>query len=163
MVLLGVGIIAALAVAMSAAGLAANRLPLADPPGLLARLSVYLTRNVAETGHGSGFPELAPLSLQGDPEFSLERIADAFRSLGWEDVALDLEAQRVTAVVRSRVFGFRDDVEATLVSTSPERVTVQVRLASRIGRGDLGANTRHVMDLREQLEASETRRGVQGS
>jgi len=31
-------------------------------------------------------------------------------------------------------------------------IKVELRSASRIGRGDLGANTRHVLDFYEQLE-----------
>jgi uncharacterized protein (DUF1499 family) len=51
------------------------------------------------------------------------------------------------AVVRSRVFRFRDDLELFI---SPDRELI-VRSASRVGNGDLGANLARVADLRQRL------------
>lgn len=152
-VLVGTAVVLAVALVMGVAALAANRVPLADPPGLLPRLAVYLSRNVARTRPGSDFPELNPLVLSGDAHDLVERIAAACRALGWEAVDADPARRRVTAVVRSRLFGFRDDLAAQLVPAGAGAFTLAVHSASRMGRGDLGANTRHVMDLNERLAA----------
>lgn len=145
-------IVAALVFALAAAGLLMNRPPLGDPPGVLARLGVYLTRNVAETGPDAVLPELGPVYLDGEPRGLLSGIADACRSLGWEDVTVDETARRVTGTVRTRMLRFSDDVVVTLLPAG-SGFEARVRSISRLGRGDLGANARHVMDLRARLEA----------
>ena len=152
--LLGAGLLFAVATAMVAAGLVSNRLPFGDPPGFLPRLQIYLTRNVAETGPDPWFPELAPLALRGEAAALLEAIAAACRSLGWKAVRIDPSTRRVTAEIHSSLFGFRDDLEVILMEPREDVVEARVRSASRIGRGDLGANSRHVMDLRDRLRAA---------
>jgi uncharacterized protein (DUF1499 family) len=56
-------------------------------------------------------------------------------------------------VVVSPLWRFKDDVEVQL---QPTRVGVQVdvRSRSRVGKGDLAANTRHILELYRELEAT---------
>jgi len=145
-------IVVALVFALTAVGLLMNRPPLGEPPGVRTRLGIYLTRNVAETGSDAVLPELGPVHLDGEPGGLLSGIADACRALGWEDVTVDETARRVTATVRTRVLRFSDDVVVTLLPAG-SGFEAPVRSASRLGRGDLGANARHVLDLRARLEA----------
>ena len=69
---------------------------------------------------------------------------------------MDEEASRVRATVVSSLFGFRDDVRVERVVAIAGQTEIQVRAASRVGRGDLGANAQHIMQLRDVLR----RRGV---
>jgi len=53
-------------------------------------------------------------------------------------------------VVETRLWRFRDDVEVKLIPG--ERGTeIHVRSASRVGKGDFGTNTRHILSLLQCL------------
>lgn len=153
-ILLGAAAVALLALGAVAAGLIANRPPLLERPGPWARLSIYLSRNVAATGPEAALPELRPLLLDGDRPRALEAVAGAMRSLGWRAIRVDDQAGTVHAEVVTRWLRFTDDVRVALREAGHGRVEARVRSASRIGRGDLGANARHVMDLRAALGAA---------
>ena len=148
------GVLAAVGVGLIAAGLYANRVPLTRPPGIVARLALYLGHNVATTGAGQRLPELRPLLLRAESADLLHELAGTCRRLGWQAVAVDGGARTVRAEVVSALFRFVDDVTISLHDVSaPDLVEARVRSASRVGRGDLGANARHVMQLRSALEA----------
>jgi uncharacterized protein (DUF1499 family) len=131
-----------------AGGLLLNRPPWSDPPGLWARLHLYLTTHVAETRKGHPRPELRPLVVALPPEAAKSRVVEAMQALGWRRVTAADDA--VTAEVVTALLRFVDDVAVTL-EPEGEGVAVQVRAASRVGRGDLAANTRHVLDLYAEL------------
>ena len=125
-----------------------NRLPWLDPPGPAARLRLYLTTNVAETRLDHVRPELRPLTLPLPERQVREQVLQAIERLGWLEPR---EANGVLhALVVTPLLRFKDDVEVRF-EPAPDGIRVQVRSASRVGRGDLGANTRHVMDLLAQL------------
>lgn len=150
--LLVVAVVVVIAVALVAAALNGNRVALTRPPGVMARLALYLGHNVATTGAGERLPELRPLLLRGVDEQLLDAVAEACRELGWHNVRVDSAGLRVEAEVVSALFRFIDDVSIELVPGG-DSLEARVRSASRVGRGDLGANARHVMDLRDALAA----------
>lgn len=55
------------------------------------------------------------------------------------------------ATLKSRVFGFVDDLELKL---DPQTKMISIRSASRKGYWDLGVNRRRVEDLRKQMKAA---------
>jgi uncharacterized protein (DUF1499 family) len=59
--------------------------------------------------------------------------------------------QYLHATIKSRIFGFIDDLELTL---DPQTKRIDIRSASRSGSYDLGVNRRRVEDLRRQLKAA---------
>lgn len=131
-----------------AAALLLNRAPWLDPPGPAARLRLYLLTNVAETRADHLRPELRPLVLPLTEAQARDRVRQAVARLGWS--APREHGGALRTVVRTPLLGFADDVEVRLEPVEAG-VRVQVRSASRVGRGDLGANTRHVMDLLAEL------------
>jgi uncharacterized protein (DUF1499 family) len=138
------GALLLLALGLVAGALALNRVPLFEPPGPVARLEAYLTTNVAETGADSPFPELRPRRFDAPPPLVLQAAAEAATRLGWKEVVVDGEARRIMAVVETPLLGFRDDI-VLWVEEAPEGGSVlQARSESRVGRGDLGANAKHV-------------------
>lgn len=143
-----------LLVALLGGALALNRVPLSGEPGVASRLAIYLGSNVAQTGPGARREELRPITLTGERDVVLEAVAAACRELGWHNVRVDRVTGSVHAEVVTRWFRFTDDVHVTLMDDIPGTVEARVRSASRVGRGDLGANTRHVMDLREALASA---------
>jgi uncharacterized protein (DUF1499 family) len=142
-----------LGVALIAAGIISNRLPLTEPPGFMPRLSTYLSTNVAETREDSPFAELRPRRYEAPPELLFDVVRRAAQSLRWEITSLDAEKREVQAVVTTKIWGFKDDVTMQVQPGQPSGAVLGVRSASRVGKGDLGANTRHILDLVEAVNA----------
>src|SRR5215510_3852993 len=145
--------LALLGVALLAAGIIANRLPLNDPPGLLTRLSTYLNTNVAETQENSPFAELQPHRYEAPQELLFDVVRRAAQNLKWEITVLDADKKEIQAVVTTKVWGFKDDVTIRVPPAQPSGTWLWIRSASRVGKGDLGANTRHVLDLIQAVDA----------
>ncbi len=137
--------------AFLAAGLIANKLPWMDPPGVGTRLMTYLSTNVAETAVDSPFPELKPRAYAAPAAFMFDVARRAAKALKWELTNIDPETKKIEAVVTTQVIGFKDDVIIQVEATGEESCKLLVRSASRVGKGDLGANTRHVMNLIETV------------
>lgn len=133
--------------------LALNRLPWSQPPGAGQRLITYLTTNIAETRRDHPFPELRPRRYPLERSRLLPAVNRAFSELGWTIANGTADSGLLRAVVVTRWLRFKDDVVVRLVPDAGG-TRVEVRSASRIGRGDLGANTRHVLDLYTALETA---------
>ena len=140
-------------VTLLALGIRGNHLPLNDPPGSFVRLNVYLNTHVAETIDGSPFPELRPRSYALPADVLFAKVTEAIAQLPrWEVVESKAETRAAHAVVTSGLFRFKDDVTIQIEPQPGGRPAVLVRAVSRVGQGDLGTNTRHVMDLYDALE-----------
>jgi len=137
---------------LAVGGLLLNRVPLLDPPGLGTRLRTYLTTNVAETRPDHAFPELRERSFSLPASELYPQVLEAVGSLGWRLVQDDPQALRLAAVVETPLLRFRDDVRIEVRPVAAEGSRLRVRSASRVGRGDFGANTRHVLDLYRALD-----------
>jgi uncharacterized protein (DUF1499 family) len=127
-----------------------NNVPLYEPPGFAVRLKTYLTTHSAETRRHHPFPELELPCYRLAPRALFTRIEQAVSVLGWEIIDSDPERYRLHAVVTTRLLKFKDDVEIQL-QLADSGTELHVRASSRIGRGDLGANTRHILDLLNAL------------
>lgn len=140
-----------LIVVLLAAGIAGNRLPLSNPPGLATRLKIYLTTHRAETRSDSVYPELRPRVYPLSPETLYTTARATLAGLGWPLQAEDSASRRLHAVVVTRFWKFKDDIELTVEpATGGSRLLMSSQ--SRVGRGDLGANTRHILDFDAALE-----------
>jgi hypothetical protein len=128
-----------------------NQAPLLQEPGLLVRLKLYLTTHIAATRPGHERPELHALVIDRPQSEVQARVIEAMRRLEWDQIRQDGDLLR--AVVVTPLWRFKDDVEVQLRPTEVG-VEVNVRSQSRVGRGDLGANTRHILDLYHQLETA---------
>ncbi|MGB0722000.1 MAG: DUF1499 domain-containing protein [Gammaproteobacteria bacterium] len=128
-----------------------NRVPLGEAPGPGARLAAYLTSNVRETRSDSPYPELRPRRYVADVERVRAAVLSAMDAMGWAVVPSDGSETAVMAVVTTRLWRFKDDVSVRVVAEG-EVSRVDVRSASRVGKGDLGANTRHILDLYAELD-----------
>ncbi len=137
-------------VALIAAALFANRVQLCAPPGAWARLRRCLTANVAATAEDAPLPELRPRCFAAPPGVLYAAARDAARACGWVIVADESQALTFEAVVTTPLWRFRDDVRVCAVAAGAGS-TLELRASSRVGRGDLGANLRHVRDLYQAL------------
>ena len=127
-----------------------NDLPWFDSPGFVARLQHYLTTNVAETVKTSVYPELVirEYDYPTDIFFSLLEISVA--KLGWK---IDSQHDHTLhAVVTTPLMGYKDDVIIKLIPMTENSHHLYIRSSSRKGHGDLGTNTRHILNLYNQIE-----------
>lgn len=146
------GIAVVVFVTLLAAGVVGNRLPLGAPPGLAVRLSTYLNTHVAETSESSPFPELRTRRYAIAPEVLYAKVKEAIGTLPrWDVVTSSDDRREVHAVVTTALFRFKDDVTIGVLGESNVHPALVVRGESRVGKGDLGANTRHVLDLYDAL------------
>jgi uncharacterized protein (DUF1499 family) len=141
-------------VALLVAGIMANRLPLSDPPGMAIRLATYLNTNIAETSLNSPFPELRPRRYEAPPALIFDIARKGVERLRWETTAADADKKEITAVVTTKMWGFKDDVLIQVQPAQPSGSWLMIRSSSRVGKGDLGAISRHVMDLVEMVDAT---------
>jgi uncharacterized protein (DUF1499 family) len=132
-------------------GILFNALPLTDPPGISARIRAYLTTNQAKTAEDSDFPELRPRSYNVPPKRLFELVQSACYQLEWTVMSQDPASLRIHAVAQTSLLGFKDDVVIQVEAVLNGSV-LRIRASSRVGRGDLGANTRHVLDLYKALD-----------
>jgi uncharacterized protein (DUF1499 family) len=98
------------------------------------------------------YPAIVPIRLSA-PRDTVFMAAQALaRDLGWQVVAADPAEGRIEAVARTFWFGFRDDVVIRITEVEDGHTRVDVRSASRVGRGDLGANARRIGDFLARLQ-----------
>lgn len=126
---------------------------LTGPPGTPARIKRYLTTNSAHAAPMTDWPELrTPIYPLSATEMTALAASSA-RALGWQAVKLDSNAQSMTAVVVSRWFHFKDDVQVqfepaeTAGAAQGAHSTLSASSRSRVGRADFGANAGHVIKL----------------
>lgn len=148
-----VGLLFLLLVLLMIGGLVENGASVTGPPGPLSRLSIYLGENVAETADTPVLPELKVRSYDIPRERLFLAVADAIKGLsGWMIDRVDREDAVLQATVVSPLWRFKDDVTVMISLGENSGYEVYVYSASRLGRGDLGANRRHILDLYEALE-----------
>ena len=139
----------ALPFVLVAGALSLNQAPMLSPPGPIERLKTYLMTNVAETHEGHVFPELQPPIFAAEAKATQDAAVKAMRSLGWREIQ-ETDGE-IRAVVVSALFRFRDDVSVRTEETE-QGTLLHARSASRVGKGDLGANARHLQALFAQVE-----------
>jgi uncharacterized protein (DUF1499 family) len=113
--------------------------------------------NVVETGRTPEYPDLQPKQYQARKDLVFEA---ALRAIGliprWTVVSSRLEQGEIRAEARTRLFRFVDDVVIRVTAEGGAAI-VNVRSASRIGKGDFGQNARNVRaffaELDRQMEA----------
>ncbi len=89
------------------------------------------------------YPDIAPLLLTLSPEKAFVLALATAKEMGWTIVATDLVAERIEADQRSFWMGFTDDI-VLRITASGSGSRVDMRSASRHGRGDFGVNAARV-------------------
>lgn len=132
-----------------------NAPPWSEPPGFGARLQAYLNTHVAETTESSPFPELRPRHYEDvTPDQLYGMVEQVIPHLShWQVVERNPTLRTVKAIASTPFLGFRDDVAIRVTPGPDKRGSILfVASESRVGRGDLGANTRHLLDLYAALD-----------
>lgn len=139
-----------------------NDLPWTDSPGFKTRLHHYLTTNVAETTDQSSYPELLIQEYHHPIDSFFLVVEESVNRLGWEidsqgDQVHSDQAYSLHAVVTTPVRKYKDDVLIRLIPVPEDSFHLYIRSSSREGHGDLGTNTRHILDLYDQIEVQMAR------
>ncbi len=92
------------------------------------------------------YTELAPLDI-GETEIdaAVNAVQLAMADMGFSGIRYDAQAFTVEGVAETFWFGFKDDM---IVRVAEGRV--DFRSISRVGRSDLGANAKRIMELRKR-------------
>ena len=94
------------------------------------------------------YAEIAPLALNGDGPATMARLAKLLQAMPGVKIIRNTGDGYLYAQCTTRLMKFVDDLELWF---DPVHQVVQVRSASRVGRGDLGANRQRVEALRAKL------------
>lgn len=122
-----------------------------DPPPFVALFPLRAQAGAATAYPGpataraqqAAYPDVRPLAVAKPPEAAFAAALDAARHLGWTIVAEEPATGRIEAIATTRLLRFNDDV-VIRIRPAASGSTVDVRSASRVGRGDLGANARRI-------------------
>ncbi len=120
--------------------------------GPKTRLKTYLTTNIGETQPDSSFPELRLRRYDVSQDKLFDIVRDAVERLGWNIASVDVGSRTIHAVATTPFWRFKDDVLVQVRKSSTNASTLYVRSSSRVGQADLGANTRHVLDLIAEVD-----------
>jgi len=100
----------------------------------------------------SAYPDLKPIIIEQAQPAVFAKALETAELMGWEVVAFDQAEGRIEAVAVTSFVGFRDDVVIRAISLGDGTV-VDIRSKSRMGKGDMGANTKRIRAWRELLLA----------
>ena len=95
------------------------------------------------------YADIAPLALKGDGPATIAKIKTIVEGMDGAKVVKS-EPGYLYAQFTTKLMKFVDDVEFWF---DPAANAIQVRSASRVGRGDLGVNRKRIEAVRAALEA----------
>ena len=124
--------------------------------GAVAVLKIWPTINIVETGKTPEYPDVVPRRYPASKDRAFDAALHAVdRMPRWTLVSSRPEQGDIRAEAKTRLLRFVDDV-VVRVTEEGGRTAVNVRSASRVGRGDLGQNARNIraffLELDRQLE-----------
>jgi uncharacterized protein (DUF1499 family) len=131
-----------------------------DPPGFVALRGEReaAPNRVEHPGEATArlqrdaYPDVVPVHFAAERQAVFAAAQALARDLGWRIVEADPAAGRIEAVDRTFWFGFRDDVVIRISEADDGGTRVDMRSASRVGRGDVGTNARRIRDFLARLQ-----------
>lgn len=115
-------------------------------------LSHWPAINVVETGKTPEYPDVVPRRYEATAERVFDAILHVVNRLPrWSLVSYRPETGEIHVEARTRLLRFVDDVHVRVVNEGDDAV-VQVRSASRVGRGDFGQNARNIRALFDAVD-----------
>lgn len=106
--------------------------------------------NDVTTGQTPEYPDLRPQKFDVDRETVFAAAVEVLTTMGIAIKSKDPASGTITGVATTRIFRFKDDVTLSL-SREGNATVVNIRSASRVGKGDLGVNARRIRRLQAAL------------
>lgn len=94
----------------------------------------------------NAYPDLVPIQSSLSSTEAMSKALQVADNLGWEVVNSDGRPGYIEAVDTTFWFGFKDDVVIRIQETANGSV-LDIRSASRVGRGDMGANAERIRNF----------------
>jgi uncharacterized protein (DUF1499 family) len=108
--------------------------------------------NIVETGRTPEYPDIQPRTYQKPKAEVFDAALHVVNRLPrWSLVGYDENQGEIQAESRTALWRFVDDVRVRVRSREGGTV-VDVRSASRVGRGDFGQNARRIRGFLEELD-----------
>jgi uncharacterized protein (DUF1499 family) len=121
--------------------------------GTAAMLKIWPAINIVETGRTPEYPDLLPRQYRASRDWVFDAALHAVsRMPRWTLVSSRPGQGEIRAEATTRLFRFVDDVVVRLTEQNGVTV-VNVRSASRVGRGDLGQNARNIRAFFDALDS----------
>lgn len=98
------------------------------------------------------YPDLATLTVPGQPGKVYEAALETAKQMGWTIDASTPEKGLIEATAVTKLIGFKDDV-AIRVTETEGGAAVDVRSVSRVGMSDLGTNAKRIRAYLDALKA----------
>ena len=98
------------------------------------------------------YPNLKTMVSQHSGNAVFSAAEEVAQEMGWEIAAAVPAEGRIEATATTKIYGFKDDVVIRVQPTMDGTTTVDVRSASRVGQGDLGANAIRIKIFLHTLE-----------
>lgn len=113
----------------------------------------WFTQNDVTTGKTAAYPELRTRTYARSPTEVFSAAVEAARSIPrWRVVSADPERREAAVEVRTALFRFTDDLTVRVEPDGSSGSRVVIRSRSRVGRGDLGENARHIAALQREMD-----------
>lgn len=108
-----------------------------------------LTVNDVTSGDSPEYPEIQSLFVDAPPHLAYDRAWEVAHEMpGWSACHKDEAAKyRFHCEATTPTFGWVDDVTIQCGQYGPTITRVQMRSASRVGKGDMGANAQRILDF----------------
>lgn len=111
--------------------------------------------NDVTTGQHRGYPDIQPRKYDSSPTNTLQFAAAAATSLpNWKVIKRDETKGTIQIEVRTAIPIFTDDLTVLVAPTGAngDSSLVTIRSKSRVGKGDLGSNARHIRALQAAMD-----------
>lgn len=121
--------------------------------GALVTASIWPVINVVETGKTSEYPDVMPQYYTSDVQRVFDESKASVETLErWTLEESELSTGVLKAQATSRMMGFVDDVTISIKPATEFVVQVDLKSASRVGKGDLGQNARNIARFYKELD-----------
>ena len=97
------------------------------------------------------YPDIGPLIIEASADRTFERALELVKKRGWEVISVSAANGRIEAVDTTPLMGFKDDV-VIHIRAEDDMTLVDMRSASRVGKGDLGVNAQRIRLFLSDLE-----------
>jgi uncharacterized protein (DUF1499 family) len=119
----------------------------------LVTASMWPVLNVVQTGSTPEYPDLLPQYFSADPKRVYDETERAVIQLDkWKIAQSRPESGQIEATRETSLWGFIDDVTIEIHPQTEFVTRVDVRSASRVGKGDFGQNARNVRELQAEID-----------
>ena len=99
----------------------------------------------------AAYPDIKPLRLSMSPAQVFDAALAIARGMGWDIAAADPGEGRIEATATTLWFGFKDDI-VIRVRPDASGTHLDIRSASRVGKSDVGANSRRIRAFLAKVE-----------